>query len=83
MKTIANLITALILTSWIVTIAILSVQNYTLVSLKFLNVESVKIPIGILLAFSVGVGIMAGAIVPLFWQFGGYEQPDLYEDEEY
>ena len=82
MKTIANLITALIVTNWIIAIAILSVQNYTLVSLRFLSFESIQLPVGIVLAFSIGVGVMGGAIAPLLWQLGSARPEPEYEDEE-
>ncbi|HAX85000.1 MAG TPA: DUF1049 domain-containing protein [Cyanobacteria bacterium UBA11370] len=82
MKTIANLVTSLIVASWIGAIAILSVQNYTLVSLKFLGFESIELPVGIVLAFSVGVGVIGGEIAPPLWQLGGSEPQEQYEEEE-
>jgi uncharacterized integral membrane protein len=47
---------------WIIAIAILSVQNATLVSLKFLGLQSIQLPVGLILAASVGVGAIGGAI---------------------
>ena len=68
MNTLANLITATIIAAWIGGIAILSIQNVTLVSLKFLTFNSVQLPVGVLLAFSAGIGSIIGGIAPLFWQ---------------
>ncbi|MDJ1175099.1 lipopolysaccharide assembly protein LapA domain-containing protein [Roseofilum capinflatum] len=54
---------SLLLSIWISAIAILSVQNATPISLKFLLFESVQIPIGILLAFSASLGLLAGLLI--------------------
>ncbi len=84
MKTIANLLTSLILAAWIGAIAILAIQNFTPVSLKFLAFESIQLPVGIVLAFSVGLGVIGGAIAPVLWQLaGGQRQQYQYEDEDY
>lgn len=85
MKTIANLLTCVILAGWIGAIAILAVQNFTLVSLKFLAFESIQLPVGIVLAFSAGVGIIGGAITPVVWQLSGRQrqQYQAYEEENY
>lgn len=81
MKTLANLLTSIILASCVSAIAILSIQNITLVSLKFLNWETIKIPFGVVLAFSFGVGAILGAIAPLLWQIVG--RLEGYEQEDY
>ncbi|MFB8789751.1 MAG: lipopolysaccharide assembly protein LapA domain-containing protein [Potamolinea sp.] len=80
MKTITNLITSIILASWVSAIAILSIQNITLVSLKFLNWETIQIPFGVVLAFSFGVGAIAAAIAPLFLQLSGRRREQYEED---
>lgn len=54
---------SLLLSFWISAIAILSVQNATPVSLNFLLFESVQIPVGILLAFSASLGLLAGLLI--------------------
>ena len=82
MKSIANLLTSLILAGWIGAIAILSIQNITLVSLKFLAFETIQLPVGIVLAFSVGVGAIGGAILPVLWQSAGRQRVQ-YEDQDY
>lgn len=81
MKTLTNLLTSLVLAAWISAIAILSIQNITPVSLKFLGAASIQMPIGVVLAFSVGIGSIAGAMLPVFWQLAGRQQQS-YADEE-
>ena len=67
MKSIANLVACLILAVWGIAIAIFSVQNATPVSLKMLGFESIQMPVGVVLAFSGGIGVVLGAIaLPLF-----------------
>jgi uncharacterized integral membrane protein len=83
MKNIANLLTSLILAGWIGAIAILSIQNITPVSLKFLNFETIQLPVGIVLAFSVGVGAIGGAIAPVLWQLAGGRRQPYSEEEDY
>jgi lipopolysaccharide assembly protein A len=68
MKIISNLLSGLLVAGWIGAIAIFSIQNIQGISLQFLNFASINVPIGVLLAFSVGIGMIIGAILPLFWQ---------------
>ncbi|MCP2727189.1 LapA family protein [Limnofasciculus baicalensis] len=81
MKVFTNLLSAIIVAGWISAIAILSVQNYTAVSVKFLSFESIEMPVGIVLGFAVGVGLIGGAIAPLLWQVTGLEG-ESYDEEE-
>ena len=83
MKTIANLLTSLTLAAWIGAIAILSIQNITPISLKFLGFETIQLPMGIVLAFSVGVGAIAAAIAPVLWQLAGGQREQYYEEEDF
>jgi uncharacterized integral membrane protein len=66
MKTIANIIASGIIASWIAFFAVFSIQNITAVSLQFLSLKSINIPIGVLLAFLFGIGTVIGSILPLF-----------------
>ncbi|AOX02714.1 DUF1049 domain-containing protein [Moorena producens PAL-8-15-08-1] len=81
------LLTSVIVAIWISAIAIFSIQNITEVSVKFLVFESIDLPIGVVLAVSVGIGLLGGAIAPLVWQLLGQSwkildyEDDLYYDE--
>jgi uncharacterized integral membrane protein len=66
MKILTNLITSLILTFWISIIAVVSIQNINPISLQFLWFQSIQFPLGVLLTFGVGVGLIIGAFLPLF-----------------
>ena len=67
MKSFARLLNSLILAITVVAIAIFSIQNIQDVSLKFLTFESITLPIGVLLAFFVGVGMILGWLIPLLF----------------
>lgn len=82
MRTIANLLTSLILAGWIAVIAIFSIQNITPISVNFLGFETIKIPIGLVLAFSVGIGAIGGAILPILWQLTSRQREPYYSEED-
>jgi uncharacterized integral membrane protein len=63
-----RLITSLVLAVWISAIALLAIQNATPVVLQFLTVQSVAIPVGLVLAFSASLGIVGAALAIGFWQ---------------
>ncbi len=71
MKTLTPIFISLIVTIWVVAIAIISVQNATPVSLRFLTFQTIQIPVGLLLAFSAGVGLIAMALLQPLWGFVG------------
>lgn len=83
MKTFANLLTSVIVAGWIGAIAIVSIQNITPVSVKFLSFETIQLPVGIVLAFSVGLGVIGGAIAPVLWQLAGRQPESYYEEEDF
>jgi lipopolysaccharide assembly protein A len=60
-----NLVISTIVAAWVVTIALLSVQNASLVSLKFLFWQSIDLPWGLVLAGAVGFGVIVGGCFPL------------------
>jgi uncharacterized integral membrane protein len=69
MKTTVNLILSIILAFWIMAIAIISVQNATPISLRFITFESIQIPLGLLLTFFVAAGMIATPLVqPLLFK---------------
>ncbi|MGB7519621.1 MAG: LapA family protein [Spirulinaceae cyanobacterium] len=67
MKTIRTLLTALIFAGWIATIGVFSIQNITPVSFKIFNLQTVEAPIGIWLAFSLGIGMVAASVAPIIF----------------
>ncbi|WP_017315047.1 lipopolysaccharide assembly protein LapA domain-containing protein [Mastigocladopsis repens] len=85
MKTLANLLISIVVALWVVGIAILSVQNAEPVSLRFLTFESIQIPVGLVLAFSAGVGIIGIAILQPLWGVAGSRQsyPESEDDTEF
>ena len=83
-----NFVMSLILAAWVGAIAILSVQNAAPVSLNFLQFQSIQMPIGVVLAFGVGIGMLGMAILSPLWKLAGPSLPqshpeDLYEDEAF
>lgn len=75
MRTILNVIVSIIVAAWIGGAAILSVQNFTAVSLRFLSLQTIEIPLGIVLAFSAGLGALGAAAIPLLLNAGrGFDE---------
>ncbi|OCQ92619.1 DUF1049 domain-containing protein [Nostoc sp. MBR 210] len=83
MKTIANLLISIVVAVWIVAIAIISVQNATPVSLKFLSFQSIQIPVGLVLAFSAAIGVIGVAVLQPLWGLAGSGDSRLEEDAEF
>ena len=50
---------------WVVAIAIIAVQNATPVSIRLLNLQSIEIPFGVLLAFCAAGGMLGTALLLL------------------
>ena len=71
----------LVLASWVMAIAILSVQNAALVSLN-LTFESIQLPVGLVLAFSAVVGIMGMALVQPLWSLVGSGQSNSESEND-
>ncbi len=69
MKSFTSLLSSLILATLVVAIAIFSIQNIQDVSVKFLTFESITIPVGVLLAFCSGIGIILGWFIPLLFSW--------------
>ncbi|NEO29259.1 MAG: DUF1049 domain-containing protein [Symploca sp. SIO3C6] len=85
MKNFTNVLISLIIAIWIPVIAIVSVQNFESVSLRFLAWESIKLPMGLVLAFSVSIGLLGGAAAPWLWQLSAVSRGRqmLEEDLEF
>lgn len=82
MKSLANLLTSLIVASWVIAIAILSVQNATPVSLRFLTFQSIQLPVGLVLAFSAGLGIIGMALAQPLWSLAGSRQGNSQSEND-
>ncbi len=63
MQSVPSILAALSVTAWVIGVAILSVQNATPVTLKFLVFQSIQMPVGIVLAFSVGIGVILAILM--------------------
>ena len=81
-KILANFFILVIIAVWVVAIAIISVQNATPVSLQFLVFQSIQIPFGLMLAFSVSVGLLGTAVLQPLWGLGE-SQSRIDEDAEF
>lgn len=66
----SQFLTSLILAIWISAIALIAIQNATPISLQFLNVQSVEIPLGLILAFSTSLGLIGSALAIGIWRSG-------------
>lgn len=67
-KFIPPILASVILALWVSGMAILSVQNATPISLKFIGFRSIEMPVGIILAFTVSAGVIISSLLlpPLF-----------------
>ncbi len=82
LKILANFLILLIIAVWVVAIALISVQNATPVSLKFLVFQSIQIPFGLMLAFSMAIGLLTTAVLQPLWGLGE-SQSGIDEDAEF
>ena len=67
MKTFVGLLNSLMWAGYVVAIAIFSIQNVAPVSLKFLTLQSISIPLGVLLTLCGAVGMIIGWFIPLLF----------------
>ncbi|NET03013.1 MAG: DUF1049 domain-containing protein [Sphaerospermopsis sp. SIO1G2] len=87
MKNFVNIFISIIIAVWVLAIALISVQNATLVSVKFLVFQSIQVPFGLMLAFWVAVGLVGGAILLSVFSWGegkfeGEEEAEFFVDDE-
>jgi uncharacterized integral membrane protein len=87
MKMFTNLLISVVIAGWVSAIALISVQNATPVSLRFLVFQSIQIPFGLMLAFCVAVGLLIMAGLQPFWALGVSksrvdEEAEFFVDEE-
>jgi uncharacterized integral membrane protein len=74
-----------IVAAWVSAIAILSVQNAAPVALKFLIFQSIQMPVGVVLAFSVCIGVIGMAVIQMLWGVANWQSssstsPETAED---
>lgn len=82
MRTFANLLTTLVIASWVLAIAILSLRNVTPVSLKFLTYQSIQLPFFLVLAFCAVLGMIVMALLQLFWGLGSSISKNSRSDDD-
>lgn len=63
MKFIANFTSSLIMAGLLGAIAIFSIQNIQPVALQFFSLRSIQLPVGVLLAFCLGIGLILGSFI--------------------
>ena len=62
LRRISQLAIAMVLAVGLIALALLTIQNVTPVSLSFLTFQSIQMPVGLLLVFSVAGGLVAGSL---------------------
>jgi|JI81BgreenRNA_FD_contig_31_6213144_length_1125_multi_4_in_0_out_0_2 uncharacterized membrane protein YciS (DUF1049 family) len=67
-----QIIISLIIGFWLILIAVFSIQNIQLVSLKFFLFESIQLSTGVLLTICLAVGFILGSLIPLFFSSSDY-----------
>jgi uncharacterized integral membrane protein len=82
MKTIAKLLTSLLIAFWVIAIAIIAVQNAEPVSLRFLSYQSIQIPFGLLLAFGASIGVIGMALLQPLWGLSGSARSNSVPDDD-
>ncbi|GAB1540675.1 hypothetical protein NUACC21_33440 [Scytonema sp. NUACC21] len=82
MKTFANLLIAIVVAVWVIGIAILSVQNAELVSLRFFTFRSIQIPVGVVLAFCAAIGMVGTALLQPLWGLAGSGQRNSESEDD-
>ncbi|MEZ2238750.1 LapA family protein [Microcoleus sp.] len=84
MKTIPLLAISFLLAILVSAIGIISVQNATPVSLNFTLFQSIPMPVGVVLAISLSVGLLGGAILQPLWMLSASkpvtDRAELEED---
>jgi uncharacterized integral membrane protein len=69
MKSLIQFLAVLLIALWVVTIALIAVQNARTVSLEFLSFRSVEMPFGFLLALCIAAGMVGTSILQSTWTF--------------
>lgn len=82
MKNISKFLISVVMAVWVIAIALISVQNATLVRLKFLSFQSIQIPVGLVLAFCVGVGLVGVTVLQPLWGLSDSRKGNSRFDED-
>ncbi|BAZ03734.1 DUF1049 domain-containing protein [Calothrix sp. NIES-3974] len=89
MNSVVGIIISLIVAIWVSAIAIIAFQNPNNVSLKFLGMESIQLPFGVLLSFCASGGMVGMAILELILRASNSrhnlsrdDDPDFFTDDE-
>lgn len=81
MRTVANLLTSLVVAGWVMAIAVLSIKNATPVSLKFLTYQSIQLPFFLVLACSASLGMIVLALIQPLWGNASSRQSNSQSDD--
>jgi uncharacterized integral membrane protein len=82
MRTFANLLTTIVIASWVLAIAVLSLRNVTPVSLRFLTYQSIQLPFFLVLAFCAVLGMIFMALIQLLWGLGSSISSNSRSDDD-
>lgn len=67
MKTSKQLFISLIISFWLVLIAVFSIQNIEPIRVKFLIWQSISLPSGVLLTMVIALGFILGVLIPILF----------------
>lgn len=77
MRSAPVLLTSVLLAAWIAIAAIVAIQNFSPVSFRLFQWQSIQVPVGLVLALSAGIGAIGTALVlPLASSPDDAEEPD-------
>ncbi|MBF2089279.1 MAG: DUF1049 domain-containing protein [Synechococcales cyanobacterium K44_A2020_017] len=77
----ANAIAAILIAAfWSVVLPLIAIQNAEVVVLKLLTLQSVSLPLGLVLALSVATGMVGTIAVRLLWTTPSRRRPTFYEE---
>lgn len=77
----ANAIAAILIAAfWSVVLPLIAIQNAEIVVLKFLTLQSVSLPLGLVLALSVATGMVGTIAVRLLRTTPSRRRPAFYEE---
>lgn len=82
MRTFANLLTTIVIASWVLAIAVISLRNVTPVSLRFLTYQSIQLPFFLVLAFCAVLGMIVMILLQLLWGLGSSISNNSRSDDD-